>query len=162
MDEYQRYADRVEQTVNRINERYPDSINLFTNDDFDRTIGAYLVYDVLIVNSIMDGMNLVSKEGPAVNSRAGALVLSKLAGSFDELGKWAVAIEDAYDIDETAGALETAIEMPMDERQKRADELRAVVEASKPGTWIETQMEDLAAIQSGGEPATPPDAGRSS
>jgi trehalose 6-phosphate synthase len=161
MDEYQRYADRVEQMVDRINSRYPGSIILFTNDDFDRTVGAYLVYDVLIVNSIMDGMNLVSKEGPAVNERAGVVVLSTMAGSFDELGEWAVAIENAFDIDETADALEVALAMPSDERQKRAAEMRAAVESSKPETWIETQMEDLAAIQSGGEPATPSDADRS-
>jgi trehalose 6-phosphate synthase len=161
MDEYQRYSDLVDESVARINQRYPNSIDLFAKDDFDRTLGAYLVYDVLVVNSIMDGMNLVSKEGPAINERAGVLVLSAGAGSFDELGDHAVAIDDALDVDQTSRALEEAIDMSGEEREKRAQELRAVVESSKPETWIETQIEDLASIQSGAEPATPSDRVRS-
>jgi trehalose 6-phosphate synthase len=161
MDEYQRYSDQVEESVARINERYPDAIDLFAEDDFDRTLGAYLVYDVLLVNSIMDGMNLVSKEGPAVNKEAGVVVLSTSAGSFEELGDHAIAIPDALDVDATSKALEEAIDMPPEERAERAKRLRAVVEKSRPETWIETQIEDLASIQSGSEPATPSDSERS-
>jgi trehalose 6-phosphate synthase len=162
VQEYQDYSDDVEKTAQRINERYPDSIDYFAKDDFDRTVGAYIVYDVLLVNSIMDGMNLVSKEGPAVNERDGVLVLSEGAGSFDQLGESAVPIRDALDVEETASALESALDMPPDERESRGERLRRKVEAGKPGDWIETQIEDLAAIQEGEEPATPPDAERSS
>jgi hypothetical protein len=80
-------------------------------DDYDRTLGALSVYDVLLVNPIMDGMNLVSKEGPTVNKRSGVLVLSRGAGSFEELGDHAVTIDDALDVGATADAIEAALEL---------------------------------------------------
>jgi trehalose 6-phosphate synthase len=100
----------------------------------------------------MDGMNLVSKEGVAVNRRSGALVLSKGAGSFDELGDYAVQIDDALDIEETASAIERALEIAKDERQVALEGARAVVEATKPEDWIYSQIDDLEAIAEGGEP----------
>ena len=114
-----------------------------------------MIYDVLIVNPIMDGMNLVSKEGPAVNTSDGALVLSQGAGSFMELGRHAVHITDALDIEETALALEKAIDMPLDERKRRGEALKGIVESSRPLDWIEAQITDLQAVHSVGEPETP-------
>ena len=154
MPEYQRYAEEIEKVVAAINHRHPGAIDLYMKDDFDRTLGALLVYDVLVVNPIMDGMNLVSKEGPSVNERNGVVMLSKGAGSFMELGENAVQIDDALDVDATASALERALDMPQDERRRRALALRHVVEATKPADWIEAQIEDLAAIQADGEPRT--------
>ena len=154
MPEYRKYAEEIEATVASVNERHPDSIDLYLKDDFDRTLGALMIYDVLVVNPIMDGMNLVSKEGPAVNKSDGALVLSQGAGSFMELGRNAIQITDALDVEETALALEKAIDMPTDERKRRAEALRASVESTKPSDWIEAQIEDLAAVHSVGEPKT--------
>ncbi|MGH2757309.1 MAG: alpha,alpha-trehalose-phosphate synthase (UDP-forming) [Actinomycetota bacterium] len=156
MPEYQRYTELIEATVRRVNERHPGSVELYMQDDFDRTLGAYRTYDVLLVNSIMDGMNLVSKEGPALNERDGALVLSRGAGSFSELGDDAVPIEDPLDIDETSRALEAALDLPSDERVRRARDLKQRAEAAKPGDWINAQIEDLAAIRSDGEPRSAP------
>ena len=102
MPEYRRYAEEIEKSVARINEKHPGSIDLYMKDDFDRTLGALMDYDTLLVNPIMDGMNLVSKEGPTVNRRNGAVVLSTGTGSFDELGKHTVKIEDALDVDATS------------------------------------------------------------
>jgi trehalose 6-phosphate synthase len=155
MPEYQRYAEHIEAAAATANERHPGSVALFTNDDFDRTLGALRVYDVLIVNPIMDGMNLVAKEGSAINERDGALVLSRGAGAFEELGEHAVAIDDALDVDATADALETALDLDKESREKRALALRAVVEASTPAMWIEAQLRDLRLIQTGNPPATP-------
>ncbi len=155
MPEYRDHADRIQQAVAEVNDRHPDSIRLFLKDDYDRTLGALRVYDVLLVNSIMDGMNLVSKEGPAVNERNGVLVLSKGAGSHAELGDEAVVIEDPLDLEQTARALELAIEMDAAERSRRAGSLRAKVERSKPSDWIEAQLEDLEAISRGEAPLTP-------
>ena len=154
MPEYRRYAERIEAIAAELNDRFPDSVELFTEDDFDRTIGALMVYDVLLVNSIMDGMNLVSKEGAVVNDNAGVIVLSQLAGSYDELGEHSIGIDDALDVDETARALERAIDMEPEERRRRAEQLRRAVAARSPDDWIEPQLEDLAAIQEGGGPLT--------
>jgi trehalose 6-phosphate synthase len=152
MPEYLSYTELIEETVHAVNQRHPGSVELYMKDDFDRTLGAYRAYDVLFVNSIMDGMNLVSKEGPALNERDGALVLSRGAGSFTELGEDAVPIENPLDIEETARALEAALDLPSDERGRRAQDLKRKAEATKPGDWINAQLEDLAAIRSRGEP----------
>jgi trehalose 6-phosphate synthase len=124
-------------------------------DDFDRTVGALMIYDTLIVNPIMDGMNLVSKEGPCVNQKDGVVVLSKGAGSFQELGPYVIPIEDALDVEATESALEKALDMQPEERKRRADALRKKTGATKPADWIEAQIEDLASIQSRGEPTRP-------
>ena len=154
MPEYQRYVEEIEQTVAAVNLRHPGAIDLYMKDDFDRTLGALMVYDVLLVNPIMDGMNLVSKEGPSVNRRDGVLVLSRGAGSFMELGEHAVALDDALDVDATEKALEVALDMPEDERGRRATTLRKTVAATASADWIENQIEDLVRIQAGEEPVT--------
>ncbi|HEX2293836.1 MAG TPA: trehalose-6-phosphate synthase [Actinomycetota bacterium] len=156
MPEYRRYAEDVERVVAEVNARHPGAIDLYMKDDFDRTLGAYRVYDVLLVNPIMDGMNLVAKEGPCLNENDGVLVLSPGAGSFEELGEHAVAIEDQMDVSATAAALERAIDMPREERRRRADELRSVSTARKPEDWINAQLDDLEAVRDGRAPLSPP------
>lgn len=156
MPEYRRYSDEIERVVADVNGRHPGAIDFYMEDDFDRTLGAYLVYDVLLVNPIMDGMNLVAKEGSCLNENDGVLVLSRGAGAFEELGGHAVEIEDQMDVASTADALERAIDMPREERRARAEELRELSTARKPEDWINAQLDDLEAIQGGGEPLSPP------
>ena len=152
MPEYRRYSETIEKTVAAVNERHPGSITLFMEDDFDRTLGALRIYDVLLVNPIMDGMNLVSKEGPAVNQRDGVVVLSSGAGSFMELGDDVVAIEDALDVEETSRALERALDMPVDQRRRSAGGLKKKVRSTTGRDWIYAQLDDLEAVQQHGEP----------
>ncbi len=156
MPEYRRYSERIEEVVDEVKARHPGSIQLFLQDDFDRTLAALRIYDVLLVNPIMDGMNLVSKEGPTLNEASGVLVLSRGAGSFDELGEHAVEIDDALDVEATADALERALEMDPAEKATRAEALRRAAAARQPADWIDAQLEDLGAIQGGRPPATPP------
>jgi trehalose 6-phosphate synthase len=158
MPEYRRYLDEIRTVVERVNERHPASIVLFVKDDYDRTLGALTVYDALLVNSIMDGMNLVSKEGPFLNERSGVLVLARGAGSFEELGEDAVEIDDATDVEATAAAIERALRLPPDERERRAARLKAKVGARSPEEWIEAQLDDLVEIRAGRAPRTPPPA----
>ena len=155
MPEYQKYAEDIKAAARAVNERHPDSIDLFMEDDFDRTLGALTVYDVLLVNPLMDGMNLVSKEGPVLNNRDGILVLSKGAGSFEEMGDCSVSIDDPRDIRATADALEKAIDMPPAEKAERSKELRRSAQRKQPEDWIEAQLTDLEAIRDGNEPETP-------
>jgi trehalose 6-phosphate synthase len=100
-------------------------------------------------------MNLVSMEGPSVNERDGVLILSSGAGSFGELGNAAVTIEDPLNVEQTALALEIALDMAQQERSKRAERLRELVVARKPGDWIDAQLNDLVAIREGRAPQTP-------
>ena len=155
LEEYRDYVMRIKEAAAALNDRFPDTIELYMNDDFVRTLGAYRVYDVLLVNPIMDGMNLVAKEGPALNEKSGVLVLSTGAGAYEQLGEHAVGIQDALDVLETAGALERAIEMPAEDRKKRAAALAELATSSKPGEWIEAQIDDLTEVAAGREPTTP-------
>jgi trehalose 6-phosphate synthase len=156
MREYQRYGKEVQAAADAVNDRHPNSIRLFLRDSFDRTVAALSVYDVLLINPLMDGMNLVAKEGPALNGRGGVLVLSEGAGAFSELGDASVAVKDPGNIEDTADALERALEMPVEERERWAEILRSRVESNRPDDWIEDQLKDLAEIHRGREPITPP------
>lgn len=155
MKEYRSYTDQIRKTVDEINERHPDSIDLYLEDDFDRALGAYCVYDALLVNPLMDGMNLVSKEGPIVNERDGVLVLSTSAGSFEEMGDHAVPILDPLDVTGTAAALGDALDMPAIERSRLARRARDAATRTTPEHWIESQLEDLVAIRDTGRPVSP-------
>lgn len=156
VEEYRTYVERVRAAAEQVNSRHPGVIELYMNDDFDRSLGAYREYDVLLVNPLMDGMNLVAKEGPALNTRDGVLVLSEGAGSYAELGVHAIGIRDPLDVEATADALGAAIDLPDDERATRAQKLAAIARSSKPGDWIEAQIDDLAAIGRGEPPSSDP------
>ena len=67
-------------------------IDLQIDDNFPRSVAAYKQFDVLLVNAIFDGLNLVAKEAPLVNERDGVLVLSENAGAHEELGEWALTV----------------------------------------------------------------------
>lgn len=155
MTEYRAYTERLKAAAAAVNDRHPGAIELFMEDDYDRTVGALMVYDVLLVNPIMDGMNLVSKEGPVVNENDGVLVLSRGAGSYEEMGPCSIEIPDALDVEATAAAIERALDMPADERKEMAERLRKQARLVKPEHWIEAQLEDLSAIEGGGRPVTP-------
>lgn len=152
MPEYREYAERAREAARSVNERFPGSVEMFDEDDFDRTLGALSVYDVLLVNPLMDGMNLVAKEGPALNQRGGALVLSKGAGSFAELGADAIPIDEPGDVQATVAALHAAFTMDPDRRSTLARRLKKKVTERVPDDWITSQLDDLQAIRNHGEP----------
>jgi trehalose 6-phosphate synthase len=151
--EYRRYADRVFRLVDHINARYGDEswhpIEVFYENNFEQALVGMTLYDVLLVNSLADGMNLVAKEGPAVNQRDGVLVLSARAGAFQELGEGALAV-NPQDSNGTAEALWQALEMPTSERRRRASLLRAAITARPLLTWMSEQLEELHEVAVGG------------
>jgi trehalose 6-phosphate synthase len=154
MPEYRDYAAQAAAAAAAVNDRWPDSVEFFAEDDFDRTLGALGVYDVLLVNPLMDGMNLVAKEGPALNQRGGALVLSKGAGAFDELGGDAIPIDDPNDVQATADALYSAFTIDRDRRSTLARRLKKKVTEHKPDDWITAQLDDLESVRESGEPVS--------
>jgi trehalose 6-phosphate synthase len=105
-------------------------------DDFPRSVAGYLRYDALLVNPIKDGLNLVAKEGPLVNRRDGVVCLSTEAGAYDELESAVLAVHP-YDLDQTAGALHTALTMPDGARREMASRLRDLAAAVTPATWLQ-------------------------
>jgi trehalose 6-phosphate synthase len=117
-------------------------IELVIEDNFAASIAAYKQFDVLFVNAIFDGMNLVAKEAPLVNERDGVLVLSENAGAYEELGGWTVAV-NPFDVAGQASALDLALTMPASERRRRLEAIRAHVREHDVGAWIEGQLADL-------------------
>ena len=93
-------------------------IQLKLRDDLEEAVAAYKHYDVLMVNAMFDGMNLVAKEGPMVNERAGVSILSENTGAHEELGEYALSV-NPFDIQQLADTIHAALTMPADERERR-------------------------------------------
>ncbi len=146
LPEYKRYFADVTKIIEEINRRYGTDewtpIEAFLGNDRTQALAAMQFYDVLLVNPIIDGMNLVAKEGPAVNQRNGVLVLSRTAGAFQQLGKASVPTSPT-DIAETAQALYKALTLPCDERRMKAALGRQIVERQDLNTWLERQIADI-------------------
>ncbi len=153
--EYKRYAEKVFQTVEEVNGSYGGDgwrpIEVFYQNNLAHAVAAMRQYDVLLVNSVLDGMNLVSKEGPTVNTRDGVLVLSRGAGSHEELGRYALSVSP-QDVEGTALALEAALAMPRGERRLRATALRSVIAANDIDVWLHSQLADIGALLPGEVP----------
>jgi trehalose 6-phosphate synthase len=141
--EYQAYRREVETAADRVNERWATTgwppIVLDANDDYPRTVAAMARYDVLMVNAIKDGLNLVAKEGPLVNRRDGVLCLSPGTGAWDDLGVCSLAMHP-FDLEQAADALHDALGMPVDERAARAVTLRELAAARTPQDWFDDQL----------------------
>ena len=145
--EYQAYHQEVELAADRVNDRWAtagwEPVILDAVDDYRRTVAAMLRYDVLLVNSVKDGLNLVAKEGPLVNERDGVLCLSPGAGAWDELGSAALEVHP-FDIEQAAGALHAALSMSKGERGTRAARLRELAGRHTPREWFEAQLSRVA------------------
>jgi trehalose 6-phosphate synthase len=141
--EYREYIEQCTHEAERINARFgPEAIRMEISDDFPRSLAAFTMYDVLVVNPVFDGMNLVAREGPCLNRRAGVLVLSRNAGAAVELAPAALVV-NPVDVDRTAHAIADALDMPESERQERARRLRRLARGKPPGRWLEAQLRDL-------------------
>jgi trehalose 6-phosphate synthase len=125
-------------------------IDLRIYDNFEEAVARYKHCDLLIVNALFDGMNLVAKEAPAVNTRDGVLMLSENTGAHEELGDCALTV-NPFDIQEQADAIYRALTMEPEERALRADRLRQIVDARDPGDWVDEQLADIRAKQEGHE-----------
>ncbi|MBV9819194.1 MAG: trehalose-6-phosphate synthase [Solirubrobacterales bacterium] len=146
--EYAEYLERIEAVVAVVNHRHgsPDwmPIQLKLRDDLDEAVAAYKHYDLLIVNAMFDGMNLVAKEGPMINERAGVSILSENTGAHEELGEYSLSV-NPFDIQEMADSIHAALTMSYDERQRRHEGLISIVTARNPGDWVDEQLADIRA-----------------
>lgn len=146
--EYREYLDDVSAIVVRLNAQYANvqtgwqPIHLILGENYPRALAAMKRYDVLMVNTIIDGMNLVAKEGVLLNDRSGVLILSEGAGAIQQLGEDSLVISPA-DIEGTADAIYTALTMSPTERRRRADNLRRTVEGDDVAKWFREQLWDL-------------------
>jgi len=155
--EYRAYEERCMEAAATLNAHHGNEgwqpLEIRTEEDYPRAVAAYGLYDALVVNPIFDGMNLVAMEGPLVNRRHGALVLSVNAGAYGRLGRHAIGV-NPFDLAETADAIRIALEMPEDERVRHARGLVRAVLTSNPARWLTSQLRDLDAARGGRSPGS--------
>jgi trehalose 6-phosphate synthase len=146
LPEYREYTARVQRMAGEIEDEFgTDAWNpliLQVNDDYPRSLAAYRLADVLLVNPIRDGMNLVAKEGPILSERGCALVLSTEAGAAAELGGDALLV-NPFDVTQTAEALHRALIMAEPERARRTAALASAGAAFPPSAWLQAQLDAL-------------------
>ena len=144
--EYAEYVGAIQREARRVNDRFQQDgwmpIDLQISDNFPRAVAAYKDFDVLFVNAIFDGLNLVAKEAPLVNERDGVLILSENAGAHEELGDWALSI-NPFDVAGQADAIHCAIEMAAEERRDRIEAIRGWVREHDLAAWIGLQLQAL-------------------
>jgi trehalose 6-phosphate synthase len=139
----------VQGTVDRINARFGRGgyrpVQIFYENDYAQAMAGLSIADVILVNPLIDGMNLVAKEAVVVNDRPGVLVLSETAGAYDQMASGVLPVAPA-DVMGTADAIAAALQMPESERAARMARLRADVENEDISWWLRRQLEDLAEI----------------
>jgi trehalose 6-phosphate synthase len=144
--EYSEYLGAIQREARRVNDRFQREgwtpIEVVIEDNFPAAIAAYKQFDVLFVNAIFDGLNLVSKEAPLVNERDGVVLLSENTGAYEELGDWVVRV-NPFDVAGQADALDRALTMRVDERRERLEAIRAHVREHDVSAWIEAQLAEL-------------------
>ncbi|MHB8510409.1 MAG: trehalose-6-phosphate synthase, partial [Candidatus Dormibacteria bacterium] len=144
--EYRRYLQEVQFMARELNQRYGverwKPVRLELRENLPRAIAGYKEFDVLLVNPIYDGMNLVAKEGMMVNEKDGVLVLSENAGCHEELGQWAFSI-NPFDIDATAEALYRALTMDVRQRRARMSKIQESIRQNDIARWISNQLQDI-------------------
>jgi trehalose 6-phosphate synthase len=148
--QYAAYLEQVHAAADRVNERFGTDdwrpVDLRLGDDLPLAVAAYRLFDVLLVNAVFDGMNLVAKEALVVNDRHGVLALSENTGAHHELGAVAVTLAP-FDIEQQADALYEALMMPADERRDRHRAGVDIVRHNDVGKWLDRQLADVEAAQ---------------
>jgi trehalose 6-phosphate synthase len=144
--EYSEYMAAIQRAARTVNDRFQAAdwvpLDLQIADNFVQAVAAYKQYDVLLVNAIFDGMNLVAKEAPLINEREGVLILSENTGAHEELGEWALTV-NPFDVAGQAQAIYDALVMPEGERRRRIGEIRRTVREHDITRWIADQLADL-------------------
>jgi trehalose 6-phosphate synthase len=143
---YIRYLRHIRQTAGRINSEYGTAewqpIRLEIAESERKAMAALRNFDVLLVNPVYDGLNLVAKEGALVNARDGVIVLSENAGAHEELRGHVLSI-NPFDVEATATAMHTALTMDVERRRLLNEGARSVVRTNDVARWISNQVQDL-------------------
>jgi trehalose 6-phosphate synthase len=144
--EYVEYLEKIEALVAVVNHRHGTTdwmpIDLRLRDDFEEAVALYKHFDLLLVNSMWDGMNLVAKEGPLINGRDGVIVLSENTGAHEELGDAAISV-NPFDVQEQADAIYAALTASPEERARRMARLREIITSRSPSDWMDDQLGDI-------------------
>jgi trehalose 6-phosphate synthase len=144
--EYIQYKEQTFELIDRINLEFGkpgwQPVQTYYGNDYARALAALSLADVVLVNSIADGMNLVAKEAVVVSEKNSVLVLSTNTGATEELGDYAIGVEPD-DLAGTAQALGTALALPKPERAARNKALRGIIYQNDLANWLAAQLADL-------------------
>ena len=150
--EYRDYGRKVQDAADRINARFARAgqqvVRIFYENDYAQALAGLTIADVVLVNPLIDGMNLVAKEAAVVNQRDGVLVLSETAGAYDQMADGVLPVAPV-DLIGTAEALARGLSMPPGERRSRLARLRAGVEHEDITWWLRRQLDELAEVAEG-------------
>jgi trehalose 6-phosphate synthase len=153
VQQYVDYLDQIRQLVTDVNAKHGTDdwqpIELSLEGDFDEVVAAYKLFDVLVVNPVSDGMNLVAKEAALVNRSGGVLALSENAGAHEELGEFAVTLHP-FDIQQQADAIFAALGMDAGERRERLAASASVVREHDVAKWLRDQLGDVRELRQSG------------
>jgi len=148
--EYADYLAQVGGVVAEVNARHHGEgwqpIDLRLQEDMAFAVAAYQLADVLVVNAVNDGMNLVAKEAVLANQRDGVLLLSENTGAHDELGEFALTVHP-FDLQQQADAMYEALTMDRDRRRTLLADAAARVRANDVERWLRTQLDDLEGLE---------------
>jgi trehalose 6-phosphate synthase len=146
LTEYQDYLAEVMAAAGQVNALYGNGdwepVRVLVGDSYPRALAAMQRYDVLLVNSIVDGMNLVAKEGPMINERDGVLILSERTGAREQLEAGALVVAPC-DVFATAEAMHQALSMPPETRAQLISRLRWNIEREDITAWLCAQLRAL-------------------
>jgi trehalose 6-phosphate synthase len=138
----------LEQCAGRLNGRFAEAdwtpIRYLNRDYTHSTLMGFLrAAKVALVTPVRDGMNLVAKEFVAAQDPEdpGVLILSPMAGAAEDLHS-ALQV-NPYDKDGMANALQAALNMPLDERRGRYEEMLAAVRRHDIHNWYGSFVHDL-------------------
>ena len=147
--QYQRYALEVAEVIEAINTKYGSNdwqpISVFHENNYVQALAGMRLYDVLLVNPVIDGMNLVAKEGPTINTCDGVLVLSEAAGACEQLGESSLPVTPT-DLEGTMKAMYQALTMSPEARGQRAAALKKSIEEEDITMWLYRQLDDVTAL----------------
>jgi trehalose 6-phosphate synthase len=144
---YRAYRDAVYRTIEEVNARYAEAcggppIRVYYTNDRDQALAAMQTCNVLLINSLQDGMNLVAKEWAVVAGHPGVLAVSETAGVAHDAADSAMLISP-LDVEGTARALADALDMPAAERKARHARFLHKVTRWTARDWLNAQLADL-------------------
>jgi trehalose 6-phosphate synthase len=144
---YRAYRDAVYRTIEEINARFGDDpggppIQVFYTNDREQALAAMEMCNVLLINSLQDGMNLVAKEWAVVAGGPGVLIVSETAGVAADAADSALLISP-LDVEGTARAMADALDMPVRVRKARHTRFLGIVTRWSARDWLNAQLADL-------------------
>ena len=146
---YREYTDKIKNIVNEINAKYEtpnwQPIKYICRGDYDLVLALLKRYDVLMVNPILDGMNIVAKEGSVINENNGVLVLSTGAGCYEELKDGAICI-NPFDLRQTSESIDMALLVDERTKAQMLAKTRNVIKLNDLNKWVSDQLNDIESV----------------